>query len=384
MSVHQSGRSLFPGTGFAWETGEGVASGSVVNVPLEPETGEGAWLAAVSPLIGELAAAFAPDVVVSQHGCDSHAWDPLANLSNTTTAMGAAARYVDAVAHRWAGGRWLATGGGGYGVYRVVPRAWALTWLAAAHRDVPERLPAGWRSRWADEAARFGDRSLPETFDDAPNAGLPMTASQAAADARSAEAAALARVIAVPRLVREAVDRGWWTPLDSVDATAPTDPTPAGRTEIIEIVDRATLEGLEIAPRVVAALDGASLRALLLAAPIDLTVAVDGATIVGLVASSIDDPAQPDGGRSILVIGVAPAWRRSGLATAMLRAHVAASTGPFRALVTLAERDPVEPLDRGLRATIARRLLEVAGFQVVASSVPIAQADPAAIEAIRR
>ena len=49
--------------------------------------------------------------------------------------MGAAARLVDEVAHRHAGGRWLATGGGGYDAYRVVPRAWALVWLAGAHRE---------------------------------------------------------------------------------------------------------------------------------------------------------------------------------------------------------------------------------------------------------
>ena len=152
VSFHESGRYLFPGTGAADDIGRGAAAGTVVNVPLEPYTGEGAWLAAVEALVPELAAAFRPDVVVSQHGADSHAWDPLAHLRVTTTAMGAAARLVDAVAHRHAGGRWLATGGGGYAIYRVVPRAWALTWLAGAHREAPEALPAEWRERWSAEA----------------------------------------------------------------------------------------------------------------------------------------------------------------------------------------------------------------------------------------
>src|SRR4029079_14522467 len=101
-----------------------------------------------------LAEAHEPEVVVSQHGYDTHAWDPLAHLRITTTAMGAAARLVDAVAHRWAGGRWLATGGGGYDAYRVVPRAWSLVWLAGAHRPPPSEIPAEWRERWAHEAAR--------------------------------------------------------------------------------------------------------------------------------------------------------------------------------------------------------------------------------------
>jgi acetoin utilization protein AcuC len=208
FSIHESGRYLFPGTGFAWEIGEGEAAGTVVNVPLEPETGEEAWLAIVSSLMPELAAAFAPDIIVSQHGCDTHATDPLAHLNVSTTAMGAAARLVDDLAHRWAGGRWLATGGGGYGVYRVVPRAWSHVWLAAAHLEAPSLLPAAWRERWAVEAARYGDRSLPGSFDDLPNAGLAMTRSQADAEARSLTVARGVREAVVPMLVSEARDRG--------------------------------------------------------------------------------------------------------------------------------------------------------------------------------
>ena len=100
ISFHETGRALFPGTGDVDEVGEGVAAGTSVNVPLPPGTGERAWLAAVSLLLPELAAAFAPDLIVSQHGADSHAWDPLAHLNVTTTAHGAAARLVDALAHR--------------------------------------------------------------------------------------------------------------------------------------------------------------------------------------------------------------------------------------------------------------------------------------------
>lgn len=200
VSIHESGRYLFPGTGFADNVGEDEAAGTVVNVPLEPATGEDAWLAIVSSLLPELAAAFAPDIIVSQHGCDSHASDPLAHLANTTTAMGAAARLVDSLAHEWTGGRWLATGGGGYGVYRVVPRAWSHVWLAGAHRDVPDAMPPGWRERWSTEAARYGDRSLPETFDDPPNAGVPMTASQEAAEELSRATAVAVREAVLPLL----------------------------------------------------------------------------------------------------------------------------------------------------------------------------------------
>jgi len=173
VSFHESGRYLFPGTGFVDDVGEGPAAGTVVNVPLPPDTGDGAWLGAVEALLPELAATFGPDVVVSQHGADSHLWDPLAHLRTTTTAMGAAARLVHDLAHEHAAGRWLATGGGGYDAYRVVPRTWSLVWLAAAHREVPDETPGAWREAWAAEARRYGQAPLPATFDDPPTATEP-------------------------------------------------------------------------------------------------------------------------------------------------------------------------------------------------------------------
>jgi acetoin utilization protein AcuC len=185
VSFHESGRYLFPGSGEA-SGGQGAAAGTVVNVPLEPYAGEAAWSSAVRELLPDLAAAFHPDIVVSQHGADSHAWDPLAHLRVTTTAMGRAARLVDEIAHRQCGGRWLATGGGGYEVYRVVPRAWALTWLAGAHRDPPSVIPPGWRERWAGEAAAWSGAPLPERFDDEPDAGLSVGAGQTSADVAAA------------------------------------------------------------------------------------------------------------------------------------------------------------------------------------------------------
>jgi acetoin utilization protein AcuC len=199
ISVHETGRALFPGTGSVDELGGPAARGSAVNLPLEPGTGERGWLAAVERVVPELAAEFRPDVVVSQHGSDGHAWDPLAHLRLTTTAMGAAARLVDSIAHRWAGGRWLATGGGGYDAYRVVPRVWALVWLAGAHADPPRRIPAAWRERWAAEAEAYGQAPLPERLDDPPNAGRPFGPVDDVLDRRPLEVAeaALARRRAV-------------------------------------------------------------------------------------------------------------------------------------------------------------------------------------------
>ena len=392
LSIHESGRYLFPGTGRVSDVGDGPAAGSVVNVPLEPETGEGAWLRAVETLVPELASAFGPDIVVSQHGCDTHAWDPLAHLNVTTTAMGAAARVVDAVAHRWAGGRWLATGGGGYGVYRVVPRAWSHTWLAGAHREAPDLLPEVWKTRWSDEAATYGDRVLPAAFDDPPNAGIPAGASQRDAEERSMATVALARELAVPRLIREAVARRWWSalgpPIDLDSAVEGSSPV-SGPVEIVENVDRETLDRLRLAPRLVANLDPGLLRQILETPALGLTMAVDGTTAVGVVVSALDEAGRPGDARParmVLAVGVAPQARRQGLATAMLGAHVRAfeSAGTrWRATATVAERDPLEPLDRAARSAIAVRVFEAAGFISESPDRSLRDADPTARRFVR-
>jgi acetoin utilization protein AcuC len=186
ISIHESGFSLFPGTGFAEELGGPGAEGTAVNIALDPGTGEIGWVGALELVLPPMAAAFAPEIVVSQHGADSHAFDPLAHLMVTTTAMGRAARLVDSLAHRHAGGRWLATGGGGYDAYRVVPRMWAHVWLAQGHADAPRDIPAAWRERWTDDAERYGQSPIPETLDDPENAGFAYRPPQQRADERAA------------------------------------------------------------------------------------------------------------------------------------------------------------------------------------------------------
>lgn len=381
LSFHESGRYLFPGTGWVSEVGEGTAAGTVVNVPFEPLTSEVGWLGAVRRLVPELAASFGADVTVSQHGADSHAWDPLANLRITTTAMGEAARLVDAVAHRWSGGRWLATGGGGYDVYRVVPRTWALTWLAASHRDVPESIPMEWRDRWAADAERWGQGPPPGRFLDEPNAGLPIDRAQEIADVAAAATADLVRRVVVPELVREAVDRGWWS---AVAAGKPVAVEASDSKAQVRTLSRADLDALLLASRVVApATDPGAGLAILRAA------CGAGATVVGAVAAGVivgvavvaEDRFRPGRDR-VLAVGVAPGVRRLGIARELLAAVVARSR-PLVVTVTLAERDPIDPLDRALRARIARRLLEGAGFRVGSGPDDVARIDQESMTAVR-
>jgi acetoin utilization protein AcuC len=387
LSFHETGRYLFPGSGFASELGEGTAAGTAANVPMEPSTGERAWSSAVTALVPELAAAFAPDVIVSQHGADAHAWDPLAHLNLTTTAMGEAARLVDAVAHRYAGGRWLATGGGGYDVYRVVPRSWSLVWLAGAHREVPDRTPETWRDRWIAEGARYGQTPPPETFTDPPNAGAPVDAGQALAEERSAVTAALVRRVVVPRLLREAVDRGWWMPLDDRGSAFAADATDDhdGDPHVLPAVDASTWDRLALARGVLAPADPVDAHVIVAAGLADglrATAAVSGSTVVGAVVSRIDE----GGGRAeLLGLGVAADARHRGLAERLLRSHVEAlgSGIQIAAEVTVAERDPFDPIDGSLRRSIARRLLERAGFRPVEPDPAVRSVDPAVVTAVR-
>ena len=189
FSIHETGLSLFPGTGFVEERGGEGALGTSVNVPLEPFSGDGSWLVALDQVVPALAAAFRPTFLVTQHGCDTHAYDPLAHLRLTTRAYRAATLMLDHIAHSYTEGRWLATGGGGYDAYRVVPRSWSMIWLAQAHREPPEETDPAWRERWAAESARFHQSPPPAAWLDAEDLVKPEPADVTEANSRAVERA---------------------------------------------------------------------------------------------------------------------------------------------------------------------------------------------------
>jgi acetoin utilization protein AcuC len=164
ISIHESGRYLFPGTGFEDERGRGDAEGTKVNVPLPPLTDDEGWLAAFRANVPDRVRAFRPDVLVTQLGCDTHATDPLAHLQLTTRAYREAAKAFHDLAHETAGGRWVATGGGGYQWARVVPRAWTIGFAEMAGADLPDEVPAAWLERAEAEAGG----PVPGTLTDPP------------------------------------------------------------------------------------------------------------------------------------------------------------------------------------------------------------------------
>jgi acetoin utilization protein AcuC len=148
ISLHEHPATLFPGTGLASETGSGAGRGYAVNVALPAGTGDAGWLRAFDAVVPPLLRSFKPDVLVSQHGCDSHRLDPLAHLSLTVDGQRRAAEMIHALAHEVVGGRWVLTGGGGYQLVQVVPRTWTHLLAIAAGSPVPPSasLPESWRA----------------------------------------------------------------------------------------------------------------------------------------------------------------------------------------------------------------------------------------------
>jgi acetoin utilization protein AcuC len=144
VSMHESGRYLFPGTGGIDERGRDGGVGYSINVPLEPYTDDESWISCFEEAIPEVLRAFEPDLILSQNGCDGHALDPLTHLWATTRLYEHIPRRIHELAHELCAGRWVATGGGGYDIWRVVPRAWTALWAVVSHQELPEKVPADW------------------------------------------------------------------------------------------------------------------------------------------------------------------------------------------------------------------------------------------------
>ena len=147
ISLHEHPVTLFPGTGLAREIGGESAQGSAVNVALPAGTDDAGWLRAFDAIVPPLLRSFQPQVLVSQHGCDTHHRDPLAHLELTIDGQRTAAAWLHALAHETAGGHWLATGGGGYDLVHVVPRTWThlLAEAAGDRLDPATPTPAAWQ-----------------------------------------------------------------------------------------------------------------------------------------------------------------------------------------------------------------------------------------------
>jgi acetoin utilization protein AcuC len=163
LSIHETGRYLFPGTGNINERGQGKGYGFSFNIPVDAFTEDESWLFAYTNAVKEVAAFFKPDVILTQNGADSHYFDPLTHLSATMKIYREIPKLAHEIAHKYCNGKWIAVGGGGYDIWRVVPRAWALIWLEMTENsNCYGNLPAEWVDYWQKEAPI----KLPTEWDD--------------------------------------------------------------------------------------------------------------------------------------------------------------------------------------------------------------------------
>jgi acetoin utilization protein AcuC len=164
ISLHEHPATLFPGTGLPTEIGAPGAEGYAVNVALPAGTGDAGWLRAFHATVAPLLRAFRPQVLVSQHGCDTHWTDPLANLELTIDAQRAAHAAIHRLAHETAAGHWLLTGGGGYSLVDVVPRTWTHLLAEAAGTPIAPQAatPAGWQEYVRSRTGRSAPESMTE------------------------------------------------------------------------------------------------------------------------------------------------------------------------------------------------------------------------------
>ncbi|MBA4537698.1 acetoin utilization protein AcuC [Bacillus aquiflavi] len=163
FSIHETGRYLFPGTGNVNERGQGNGYGYSFNIPVDAFTEDESWLNCYKTALIEVADFFKPDVILTQNGTDSHYFDPLTHLSATMNIYREIPKLAHEIAHKYCDGRWIAVGGGGYDIWRVVPRAWALIWLEMTENsNCYGPLPESWLETWQKEAPV----SLPKEWDD--------------------------------------------------------------------------------------------------------------------------------------------------------------------------------------------------------------------------
>ncbi len=144
LSIHETGRTLFPGTGYPEEIGQGDGLGYSVNLPLPPYTQDYQYLQAFEAIVPPIIKAYKPEVIVMQNGVDTHFQDQLGHLLLTTHTFEQVSDRVHKLAHQYSNGRLIAVGGGGYSYYSV-PRCWTIILAKLIGHDIPDLIPKEWQ-----------------------------------------------------------------------------------------------------------------------------------------------------------------------------------------------------------------------------------------------
>ncbi len=161
ISAHQTGKTLFPGTGFVYEIGGGEGIGHSVNVPVLPGTGTPELIRIVEEVVVPLFESFQPNLLVTQLGVDGHFLDPLAHLAYTSHGYETSLKRIKKLSEDICDVGWLAVGGGGYHPVNVA-RLWTLFLAIMLDEDVPRCLP----DEFKQECNMRGYNVFPETMRD--------------------------------------------------------------------------------------------------------------------------------------------------------------------------------------------------------------------------
>jgi acetoin utilization deacetylase AcuC-like enzyme len=378
VSLHETGRYLFPGSGEVHELGRPPGTGRSVNVPLEPRTTDDGFLAAFDAVVEPLAAAFRPDLLVTQNGCDGHADDPLSDLALSLRGFRELARRLHRLAHRHCRGRWVATGGGGYDLDRVVPRAWALLWSELSGRRLPSRVPAAWHPG----AGRPGSSGWLE-----PRRRRPEARARGLEERNQRTVRAVRRLV-LPPPVRVAYPltrrAGGPARLPGWEPRAGEHLAPGGPLVLRDRCPASLLRRLDVDPGIHAFVRAPEQEREVLARIAEepagevVVAHTPEGVVVGYVAVLEPEPgtrfSSLPGLLEVGAVEVATGWRRGGVAGALLR--FAVQPDPFEDLILIASGLAWHwDLDHsGLSAAAYRRVLgrvfEVAGFESLRTDEP--------------
>ena len=162
ISIHQHPRTLFPGTCYHSEIGEGEGEGYCINVPIFPYTSEEPYMNVLNELVGPILKDYKPEVLITQLGVDSHYTDPLTALALSTSTYKKIAKFIHEISHE-CNSKWLALGGGGYSP-DIVGKSWMIYFAEMAEKDYPDKLPENWINFAKELGIKVNNNDVIEDF----------------------------------------------------------------------------------------------------------------------------------------------------------------------------------------------------------------------------
>ncbi|MHA1309455.1 MAG: acetoin utilization protein AcuC [Candidatus Helarchaeota archaeon] len=166
ISIHQHPRTLFPGTCYLEEVGEGEGEGYCVFIPVTPYTFDEPYLKILNETVGPIIKSYKPDVLITQLGVDTHYSDQLTMMALSISAYQKMSKFMHKLVHKACNGKWVALGGGGYSP-DVVGKAWTLYFseMCEKQEELPDEVPQSWIDYCRTLTGRTPDKKIVDDFD---------------------------------------------------------------------------------------------------------------------------------------------------------------------------------------------------------------------------